>query len=281
MTKLSLRWYKRSGGICFNGSAITYDAWGNLIDSDNTAIGLLNPIRYRGYYYDSETGFYYLQTRYYDPETGRFISPDAYLSTGQGVLGSNMYAYCLNNPIRYADPTGTIVIEVVVVECGLYVAIALVLVAMVFDPDVNATIQNGINDLWKTISDLEIPKEEIFVFDKDKLLTKTKSIENQEIKSAATTEISNIDNDGQQWNYWVAEIVMGIVTPITPLTYSQAREWVAAEKNLVCRDLLAAFAIVKFYPGATWDAPHGSLSEGYLPHYHLNSNHSNHIWYFY
>ena len=66
----------------------TYDAWGNLIDSDNTAIGLLNPIRYRGYYYDSETGLYYLQTRYYDPVTCRFINADGLLSTGQGILAT-------------------------------------------------------------------------------------------------------------------------------------------------------------------------------------------------
>jgi len=45
-----------------------------------------NPLRYRGYVYDTETGFYYLQSRYYDPETGKFISPDSYISTGQGVL---------------------------------------------------------------------------------------------------------------------------------------------------------------------------------------------------
>ena len=67
---------------------------------------MLNPIRYRGYYYDTETGLYLTDTRYYDPETGRFINADVYASTGQGVLGHNMYAYCLNNPVNFADPTG-------------------------------------------------------------------------------------------------------------------------------------------------------------------------------
>ena len=84
-----------------------YDAWGKLIDSDNTEIGNLNPIRYRGYYYDIETGFYYLQTRYYDPETGRFINADGLLSTGQGILGYNMFAYCMNNPVNGIDPCGS------------------------------------------------------------------------------------------------------------------------------------------------------------------------------
>ena len=84
----------------------TYDAWGNPIDIPGSYIGNLNPLRYRGYVYDRETGLYYLQSRYYNPEIGRFISADSYLSTGDGILGNNMFAYCLNNPVNYADPTG-------------------------------------------------------------------------------------------------------------------------------------------------------------------------------
>ena len=67
----------------------------------------LNPIRYKSYYYDTETGFYYLQSRYYDPITTRFINADGLISTGTGVLGYNMFAYCNNNPIMFADPSGT------------------------------------------------------------------------------------------------------------------------------------------------------------------------------
>ena len=66
----------------------------------------MNPLRYRGYYYDTETGFYYLQSRYYDPNLGRFINADSYSSTGQGILGNNMYAHCNNNPACCSDPTG-------------------------------------------------------------------------------------------------------------------------------------------------------------------------------
>ena len=58
-----------------------------------------------GYYYDSETGLYYLMSRYYDPEVGRFINVDGLVSTG-GFLGFNMFAYCKNNPVMYSDPTG-------------------------------------------------------------------------------------------------------------------------------------------------------------------------------
>ena len=73
-----------------------------------STLGTLNPLRYRGYVYDVETGFYYLQSRYYDPEIGRFINADSLVTTGQGLLGNNMFAYCLNNPVMYRDPTGNV-----------------------------------------------------------------------------------------------------------------------------------------------------------------------------
>ena len=81
-----------------------YDSWGYV--NEDGSLSEINPLRYRGYYYDTETGFYYLQSRYYDPTLGRFINADSYASTGQGFLGFNMFAYCNNNPVNADDPTG-------------------------------------------------------------------------------------------------------------------------------------------------------------------------------
>ena len=83
----------------------TYDAWGNLLDSGGN-LAEVNPLRYRGYYYDNETGFYYLQSRYYDPQNRRFMNADSYQSTGQGFIGTNMFAYCNNSPVDLYDPSG-------------------------------------------------------------------------------------------------------------------------------------------------------------------------------
>ena len=82
-----------------------YDAWGNILSSSGS-LAEINPLRYRGYYYDSETGFYYLQSRYYDPVNRRFINADSYASTGQGFVGTNMFAYCNNSPILFVDHDG-------------------------------------------------------------------------------------------------------------------------------------------------------------------------------
>lgn len=109
-----------------------YDAWGRQIvfdgdgkvvidfdgiisvayaDSILDFIGYVNPIRYRGYFFDNESGFYYLNRRYYDPSTGRFISPDSLSildETMSQINGLNLYIYCCNNPIRDVDGDGKI-----------------------------------------------------------------------------------------------------------------------------------------------------------------------------
>ena len=92
-----------------------YDAWGNVIsitDNNGNAItnpnhvGNLNPFRYRGYYQDTETGLYYLMSRYYDAVTHRFINADGYFQAGTSILDGNTFAYCANNPVSHSDTNG-------------------------------------------------------------------------------------------------------------------------------------------------------------------------------
>ena len=99
----------------------TYDAFGNctattLGNAASTVANSRNPFRYRGYYYDQDLDVYYLQSRYYDQKTGRFISPDSvdYLDPSS-FNGLNLYAYCNNNPVMYADPSGHSVIAVLAI----------------------------------------------------------------------------------------------------------------------------------------------------------------------
>jgi RHS repeat-associated protein len=100
------------GLIDTNGSEVvsyTYDSWGKLISIDGSlkdTVGVKNPYRYKGYRYDTETGLYYLQSRYYDPEWGRFINADTVTGEIGELYTHNMFAYCDNNPINRKDSEG-------------------------------------------------------------------------------------------------------------------------------------------------------------------------------
>ena len=109
-----------------SGTAVveyTYDAWGKPLATTGSmanTLGLHNPLRYRGYVYDRETGLYYVSSRYYDPEIGRWISPEPNVyagafDSGYGLIGYNVYAYCANNPVNYYDPTGEFVISTLLI----------------------------------------------------------------------------------------------------------------------------------------------------------------------
>lgn len=101
------------GLIDASGNVVTeylYDSWGNVVEiTGNQEIGKVNPFRYRGYYLDEETGYYFLGGRYYDPEVGRFINPDDETLAKEdcdSLHNKNMYAYCDNNPINRIDESG-------------------------------------------------------------------------------------------------------------------------------------------------------------------------------
>ena len=114
----------------------TYDSWGNTVSvtgSLASTLGQDNPFRYRGYYFDSETGLYYLNSRYYDANTGRFINADAAIGQIGNIKGSNMFEYAFNNPIMYSDHKGNwpklSTVFTVVAVVATVVAVAAVCVA--------------------------------------------------------------------------------------------------------------------------------------------------------
>ena len=81
-----------------------YNAFGAIVYQSGS-MASLNPLRYRGYIFDNETGLYYLQSRYYDPVLGRFVNADEQLNVDT-FLGYNMFAYCENDPVNLCDPDG-------------------------------------------------------------------------------------------------------------------------------------------------------------------------------
>ena len=138
----------------------TYDAWGNPISSTDTsatsphALATLNPLRYRSYLYDSEYSFYYLQSRYYNPKAGRFLNSDILASTGQGLLGNNMFAYCNGNPVIRRDATGQshVLTKVGVISAcgGMYIPSSYVYGGI--GVAVGALIANAWNEIKQTVN---------------------------------------------------------------------------------------------------------------------------------
>ena len=124
-------------GIYTDGGVLVatyeYNAWGELLnwgylpDADGTyeTLAQTNPFRYRGYYYDTETGLYYLNSRYYDASVCRFLSPDSagiLESSPMGLSDKNLYAYCDNNPVMRRDDGGMFwdtVFDVVSLVCSV------------------------------------------------------------------------------------------------------------------------------------------------------------------
>ena len=132
-------------------AAYDYDPYGKIITATGD-FAEINPLRYRGYYYDSETGFYYLQSRYYDPEICRFINGDKYSATATGFLGYNMFAYCNNNPIIAADYDGEWLNIVIGAVVGAVVNSAVIIVeSLVKKQDID-WIKVGVSALSGAVS---------------------------------------------------------------------------------------------------------------------------------
>mgnify|MGYP004654238529 FL=1 len=173
----------------------TYDAWGNPytptyiyhsgVSAADRANVELNPFRYRGYYYDSETGYYYLQTRYYNPDSGRFLNADGYVNANGDILGYNMFAYCSNNPVMGYDPEGTFNVDkffnggmllaigvltvaaaISVASCGTATPLVIAIAAVAFATGA-ATAVNGASDIVESVTDYNPVREIAFNGDEE------------------------------------------------------------------------------------------------------------------
>lgn len=154
------------GILDLNGNLVveyTYDAWGKVLSVTGSladTVGVINPMRYRDYYLDSETGYYYLQSRYYNPEFCRFINadnPSNVLLSKDNVVGINLFAYCNNSPVKYSDASGMSLLviggialtakEVITIAIGLTVTFAYVFNINGFRTNVNNAIAYSIDNL--------------------------------------------------------------------------------------------------------------------------------------
>ena len=139
-----------------NGNSVaqySYNAFGicTIVSGSNVTIANANPFRYRGYYYDTETGFYYLNARYYNPDWCRFISPDsaAYLNP-DNPNGLNLYAYCGNDPVNYKDPSGHLAITTIAIITGVIIGFGISATSSI------VTQLEKYNGDWSKVNPLEV-----------------------------------------------------------------------------------------------------------------------------
>ena len=243
-----------------------YDSWGKVVSITGTlaaTVGQKNPFRYRGYYFDAESGMYYLQSRYYDPEIRRFISADNIIVTGTSVeyQNVNLYEYCSDNPINFQDPSGHFILSALA-GAGAYFFEAIVSLGASYL--FTKATAGGVSEFFRY----------------------RKSQKEKRLEDALSRVITEAQLK-QQYNYWTADLVkVGKETIIAggdPLTAEEACLRVSQLKSVICRNEAAAKYIifVNGYVNAIGPEKHG---EDFFSHYHPTRNHTGyssvHIWFF-
>ena len=241
-----------------------YDAWGKILSikdsngafiTDSNHVAIINPYRYRSYYYDTETNLYYLNSRYYNPEWGRFLNIDRIIGTNENYLGYNLYAYCENNPINNIDSNGDIAGALALGAAllgGLLVGTATYYAVQAITPVANHAIK-AINNT-RTQSKAQEKTEE-------KVITTTPQKNNAEPKPCTTARITQSNNISRGYR----------------LTINEAQQRVDSGGSVMCDAQSYALQVVQKYKMFVHDNPHGGY--GYYPHYHPKRSSHVHIWY--
>ena len=248
----------------------SYDSWGRPVSVTGSlaaTVGQLNPFRYRGYEYDAETGLYYLLSRYYDPMTMRFVNADEFAQTGSGVLETNMFAYCLNNPINHTDPHGKFALALgggIALLTALAKAVGVAALAAI-GAAAGVVVGKGITD-----SRREKEREKSYE------ISPPISIPRERDKSE--------DNQSRIWmaNYNSKSKKIDIVMEVD-INTAMASLLSGSEQSFICSDystadkLTAAWRKTRIY-----EIDRGKENvPGYYRHFHLDNRHGNpHIWHY-
>ena len=269
-------------------ASYVYDAWGNIKDTKGEpTVRELNPIRYRGYVYDTETSLYYLQSRYYDPFTGRFLNADIYCDTNTGTsLSANMFAYCENNPVNYLDPNGYVALvdDLVYALIALSAATVAICSSSFFKKGWSAfcnAVGNGLssigNAIWNGAS-------AAWNWSKNKIKNAINAVKKFNTAVSADNKIKSKVKRNSKTRYWSANLKSGYVDIGKSLSYSAAKSYVKSGRSVFTVTDAEAKALAKNASGGKKPVYHTKHknSVGYYKHYHLY-NHSNgaHIWFLY
>ena len=261
-----------------------YDAWGNCTILRNiNNMANTNPLRYRGYYYDTDTGLYYLQSRYYDSNIGRFINADDSSMLLNNVY--NLYAYCENNPINHIDSNGKS-LEVI----GLSICIAAFFVVVCYSAIVSSSswskfctsVGNGMSSAW---SSLKSGVSSLKKWSAKKLKALLAALNAYLTVVRADSKIRNNVRRNSRTRYWSATLGKNCVDLGRKLSYTQAVNEVKKGKSVFTVTNAEAKAVAK--AAGNNKKPVGPEIDkgkqntiGYYYHYHINGRkNKGHVFY--
>lgn len=199
-------------------ASYNYGAWGNYSvhgadgkkTTDATFIGHINPLRYRGYYYDRETRLYYLQSRYYDPAICRFINADGLFT--DGFIGANLFAYCANNPVNTTDPTGNFAITATVALITF--GIALVATALAVGISSSPGFQGAVEGLCESVGSVAEQIKEKLTNSFSKIKKPPNYRSNKEVHHIVAQRATGADHTRRI----LAELEIGINDPVNTVS---------------------------------------------------------------
>ena len=178
-------------------ASYTYDACGNITTvSGDKQLAESNPFRYRGYYQDNESGFFYLQSRYYDGVVGRFLNADT--QANDGVIGTNIYVYGLNNPILYCDYDGKIAIPAipVILAAAVFFIGSVALIYLISTP--------GFQRSWTQFCQIVGQSANVVVDWFTKMFVSIYNRVKSSIQSLVQKATTVIRNERYRYDYWIA-----------------------------------------------------------------------------
>ena len=290
-----------------------YDAWGKpiYVQGSSLAEGFMmavlmavTNVGYRGYFYDFDTGLYYLRSRFYDPETGRFINADDtdYLGYDKSPLSMNLFAYGCNNAVNNSDPNGTSM-----ALTSMALAYLFAIVASFFAYAVCNTIINnynakfGFQNSWSGFVNalnsyayslqykVSLASNVIWNWTKYRLSTASKAVQLAVTAAKADAVIRTKVRKNSKTRYWKATLssTLEYVTLGNGITFTQAVNEVKAKRSVFCvfksdarqvarRASKALYGVDGYYS----DDPHCKSKRFAYKHYHVY-RHKNgaHIWY--
>ena len=249
----------------------------------------INPIRYRGYYLDSDSGLYYLKSRYYDPQLARFINADGIVSTGQGAVGCNMFAYCGNNPAVYYDVSGTFAISIPLLAIGKILFDSCISLMAVYAAwEIGTSIGEIISDSPRN------PLTDTLFFSLPSIVTSTVAYNSRTVEQSISVSMdkskAKVKTGSYRYRYWKAQFVdygegMGTYMPTVPQSYSRAISYVRAGGNVFADSRASAYILALAVGNGrlpTKPEIHGNKNGsniGYWYHYHDGKRQGGHIFY--